>query len=323
MSVLVPVYGVEKYIERCARSLFEQTLDDIEYIFVDDCSPDRSIEILSALIEEYRSRLARESKTSRILRMPVNSGLAAVRRYGIQFCTGEYIIHCDSDDWVETDMYELMYKEAKRIDADMVICGFRMTDGVEVLRENYPAFTDKDALVRSMLTSADSWAVWSRLCKKSLYSDDFIYPRYSMGEDMVMATQLVLRSSRFGVVNKLSYNYFYNRASISNTPDPDKRFRRRLEAVRNLADVLAALDCDGLTDKYSKELLILKYRQKGRAALLAMRKKYSKAWLDIFPEVDSKVWCLPGVSLKDKLKFYMALAAARLNTAFHRDVYGE
>lgn len=318
VSVLVPVYGVEKYIERCARSLFEQTLDDIEYIFVDDCTPDRSIEILSEIIEEYRPRFEREGKTCRILRMPENGGLAAVRRYGIQFCTGEYVIHCDSDDWVETDMYELMYREAKRIDADMVICGFRMTDGENVLREDLPVFTDKDALIRSMLTAADSWVLWTRLCKRTLYADGIIYPQYSMGEDMVLTTQLVLRAERFGIVPKPLYNYRFNTESISNTTDPDKRFRRRLDAVRNVADVLAAFDSYGLSDKYSRELLTLKYRQKGRVVLLAIRKKYSAAWLEIFPEVDSKVWRLPGISLKDRLKFYFALCVARSNTIFCR-----
>lgn len=318
VSVLVPVYGVEKYIERCARSLFEQTLDDIEYIFVDDCTPDRSIEILNAIIEEYRPRFASENKITRIVRMPTNSGQAAVRRQGIQFCTGEYVIHCDSDDWVETDMYELMYREAKRIDADMVICGYRMTDGVNVLREDLPVFTDKDALIRSMLTAANSWVLWTRLCKRSLYADGIIYPQYSMGEDMVLTTQMVLRADRFGIVPKPLYNYRFNTESISNTPDPDKRFRRRLDAVRNVADVLAAFDSYGLSDRYSRELLTLKYRQKGRIVLLAIRKKYSAAWLKIFPEVDSKVWRLPGVSLKDKLKFYFALGVAGINTVFCR-----
>lgn len=62
VSVIIPVYGVEKYIERCAKSLFEQTLDDIEYIFVDDCSPDKSIAILENIIKEYQPRLNKEHK---------------------------------------------------------------------------------------------------------------------------------------------------------------------------------------------------------------------------------------------------------------------
>ena len=81
VSVLVPVYGVEKYIERCARSLFEQTLDDMEFIFVDDCTPDRSVEILKSIIEEYRLRFAEKKYAVRFVKMPTNSGLAAVRRH--------------------------------------------------------------------------------------------------------------------------------------------------------------------------------------------------------------------------------------------------
>ena len=81
VSVLVPVYGVEKFIERCARSLFEQTLNDMEFIFVDDCTPDRSIEILKSVIEEYRLRFAEKKYEVRIERLPTNSGLAAVRKH--------------------------------------------------------------------------------------------------------------------------------------------------------------------------------------------------------------------------------------------------
>lgn len=314
LSVLVPVYGVEKYIERCARSLFEQTLDDIEYIFVDDCTPDRSIEILNAIIEEYRPRFARENKTTRIVRMPTNSGLAAVRRHGIQFCTGEYIIHCDSDDWVETDMYELMYNEAKRIDADMVFCGYRTTDGVNVQQEYYHTHTDKDEILRSMLTMAESWSTCTKICKKSLYMDDIIYPQYAMGEDMVLILQVVLKSNRFGIVNKVLYNYYSNPTSITKTRTADTQFRHRVEATKNAEVVLSAFESYGLADKYSHELLILKFQQKRQAIHLAIHKKYSKAWLSIFPEIDSKVWRLDGISAKEKLKYYIALVVAQFNT---------
>lgn len=314
VSVLVPVYGVEKYIERCARSLFEQTLDDIEYIFVDDCTPDRSIEILNAIIEEYQPRFAKDKKTSRIVRMPVNSGSAAVRRYGIQFCIGEYIIHCDSDDWVEIDMYELMYNEAKKIDADMVICGYRKTDGVNVLHEYYHTYTNKDNLIRSMLTMAESWSVCTKICKKSLYTIDFLYPQYDMGEDMVMTLQLVLRSSIFGVVDKVLYNYCSTPNSITRTRLEDTLFRHRIEATKNVEVVLSVFNSYGLTDKFSNELLTLKYKQKRLAARLAINKKYSKTWLSIFPEIDSKVWRLAGVSTKDKLKYYVALVVSWINS---------
>lgn len=96
VSVIIPVYGVEKYIERCVRSLFEQTLDDIEYIFVDDCCLDRSIEILDNVIKEYPNRRT----DIKIVHHKENKGLAQARQSGIKVATGEYFVHCDSDDWV-------------------------------------------------------------------------------------------------------------------------------------------------------------------------------------------------------------------------------
>ena len=94
VSVIVPVYGVEKYVERCARSLFEQTLDDIEYLFIDDCTPDKSIEILKKVLKDYPQR----NNQVIIHRMESNSGQAAVRKWGMLNSTGDYVIHCDSVD---------------------------------------------------------------------------------------------------------------------------------------------------------------------------------------------------------------------------------
>ena len=104
ISVIVPIYNVSAYIERCARSLWEQTLDDIEYIFINDCTPDNSMEILEKVLKDYPQR---KSQT-RIFKMPTNSRQAAVRRHGIKLAAGEYIIHCDADDWVDTNLYEKM-----------------------------------------------------------------------------------------------------------------------------------------------------------------------------------------------------------------------
>ena len=120
VSVCIPVYGVEKYIEKCARTLFEQTLQDIEYIFVDDCTPDRSIEILQKVLEEYPHR----KNQVKIIRHEINQGVGAARNHAVAACTGEYVIHCDPDDWIELDMYEKMYEKAKESDADMVYCSY-------------------------------------------------------------------------------------------------------------------------------------------------------------------------------------------------------
>ena len=92
VSVIIPIYGVEKYIERCVRSLFEQTLDDIEYLFIDDCSPDGSVRIIMRILDEYPNR----KEQVIIHRMEQNSGQAKVREWGMKNATGDYVIHCDS-----------------------------------------------------------------------------------------------------------------------------------------------------------------------------------------------------------------------------------
>ena len=120
VSIIIAVYNCEKYIEKCVRSLFEQTLDGIEYIFVNDATPDKSIEILKSTIEDYPAR----KYQIKIINLEVNGGVSNARRVGIKKATGEYIIHTDSDDWVEKEMYERLYLIAKETDADIVGCNF-------------------------------------------------------------------------------------------------------------------------------------------------------------------------------------------------------
>ena len=111
VSVCSPVYGVEKYIERCARSLFDQTMkNDIEFIFVDDCTPDRSIEVLEAILSEYPERRSQV----KIVRHSHNKGLTGARNTALKEASGEYIIHCDSDDWVDLEAYKTVLETIKK-----------------------------------------------------------------------------------------------------------------------------------------------------------------------------------------------------------------
>ena len=118
VTVVVPVYNAGLYIERCVRSLFDQTLADIEYVFVDDCSPDNSIAILESLLKEYPER----AKSTKIIRHEKNTGQSGARRDGVLAATGDYIIHCDADDWVDLDMYQSMYEKAEAEGAEAVCC---------------------------------------------------------------------------------------------------------------------------------------------------------------------------------------------------------
>ncbi len=118
VSVCVPVYRVAGYIEACVRSLMEQTLDNVEYIFVDDCSPDNSVELLEATVARYPNR--RDSVT--LLRNAENMGPGLSRKRAAEAATGEFIYFPDSDDWIEPDMLETMYLKAIAENADIVRC---------------------------------------------------------------------------------------------------------------------------------------------------------------------------------------------------------
>lgn len=102
VSILVPIYLVERYIKRCAISLFEQTYNNIEYIFVDDCTPDKSIEILNDIINKYPYR----KQNIKIIHNKVNLGIAAVRNICIKNASGDFVIFVDSDDYLEKDAVE-------------------------------------------------------------------------------------------------------------------------------------------------------------------------------------------------------------------------
>lgn len=207
VSVLIPVYGVEKYIERCARSLFEQTMKEgIEFIFTNDCTKDRSIEILNEVLAEYPNRQSQV----RIINHDTNQGLAVARVTGVKAASGEYVIHCDSDDWVEPNMYELMYAKAKETDADIVGCDFIKVclQINKVIRQNFNLPQDK--LVGEMIRIGriDGY-LWNRLIRRSFYlSGGYIAPpRTTLFEDMAITVPMHMATTRVSYVPHALYYY--------------------------------------------------------------------------------------------------------------------
>lgn len=312
VSVVIPVYGVEAYIERCVRSLFEQTLEDIEYIFIDDCTPDRSISIINQLEEEYHQQLVLQDKSVVVKSMPRNSGSAEARKCGIQFCTGEYIIHCDSDDWMELDMLQKMYEKAKSMDADIVMCGYSETDGINILKRCYNKSDDKNKLIPNLLTLKESCSLWNKLCKRTLYDNQIIFPTLSMGEDMALTMQLVLNAEQIGIVPEVLYNYFYNANSITKDQSESSRHKHWLESAKNAEIVESVFVNKGLEHDFEQEIVYLKFLQKKLAGNLSRKRKYSGEWLRMFHEINMKVFCLPSISISEKLKYGITMLFAKI-----------
>lgn len=306
VSVIIPVYGVEKYIERCARSLFEQTLDDIEYLFIDDCTPDKSVDVLKQVLEEYPQRKVQVT----IHRMEKNSGQAAVRNWGMQHVTGEYYIHCDSDDWIDIDMYRLMYEEAKREKADISICDF-----VEENKNRKKVFkgcnsTEKWKLIGDLCSMQTSWSECNKLVRtRLLHDNEIFYPNGNMGEDMAVIMQLMIKADRIAYVPQQLYHYYINPQSITHELSEDTKNRNYQQLLENVSIVLSAFTKWNLAKKYHKELEIVKWNVRLWLWDLAYMPKYRKVWKETFPELFPSFLMNPYVSIEIRLKFFLTYIA--------------
>lgn len=184
VSIIIPIYGVELFIERCAMSLMEQTLQDVEFIFVDDCTPDKSMDVLQNVLNKYPER----GHQIHILRHKKNKGLPAARNTGLSVAQGEYVFHCDSDDFLEPTILEKMYHTAKEEDADFVWCDWFLSYENKERVMRMPQYETVQDALQSMLAGGMKYNVWNKLMKRSLYTENNISfsTGHSMGEDMTM-----------------------------------------------------------------------------------------------------------------------------------------
>lgn len=306
VSVIIPVYGVEKNIERCARSLFEQTLDDIEYLFIDDCTPDRSIEVLIKVLEDYPTR----KEQVIIHRMEQNSGQAAVRKWGMQNATGGFVIHCDSDDWVEHDMYRQMYEQALLNKVDVVVCDFCISDGYKMNKNRKACHSvNLDTFIENNLYQIDSWSLCNKLFKRSLYcNDNIIYPTGAMGEDMLVCIQLLLNSNGVAYVNEPFYYYYTNPSSISKSKTIESIVYSFEQAKQNTDLMLSIFEKRGLQKRYKYGLNYVQFTVlRLILPILKNDKKYYDVWLTTYKGM-LKVFILnPGAGLKDKIRMVLAV----------------
>lgn len=295
VSVIVPVFGVERYIERCARSLFEQTLDDIEYIFIDDCTPDSSIEILKTILKEYPNRIPQ----TQIERMSKNSGQAAVRKQGIHLAKGDFIIHCDSDDWVESEMYEKMYETAIRDKSDLVVCDFQNTDGYYTKGlDSKVDIIEPKMLMRSMLYRKVSWSLCNKLIKSTIYAKGINFPHNNMGEDMVLVLQLTYYCQKISYINKAYYNYFSNPKSISREQGIEKRISRFQQGISNTTIIEDHLNQIPEHKYFKKALNVTKYQKK--CFLDLDSKECRQLWRKTYPFVEIKILIDKNISIAFK-----------------------
>lgn len=211
VSVIVPIYGVEKYIEKCARSLFKQTMrDGIEFVFVNDCTKDRSMEILQSVLKEFPDRHSQV----KIISHTENQGLAEARVTGLKGAAGEYVIHCDSDDWISPEMYEKLYNEAIKTNADIVGCDtvHVYPDKLVMRKENF-ALPQTDLVSELIMDREVGAYLWNRLIRREFYLKGGF--RAKKGTTLLedMAVTVPLHSSTNKVAYVTQNLYYYRRTN--------------------------------------------------------------------------------------------------------------
>lgn len=290
VSFAVAVYNVSKFIEECVRSLFEQTMDDIEVIIVDDCTPDESIDIVNSVLEEYPNRKSQV----RIIHHEQNLGIAATKNEGILSATGEYVIIIDGDDYVDRRMAELMYAKAIEVDADMVIADFYrvyekgmtrdtlVPDGVKGDGENVRMdFINRRVPPFHVV----------KLIRRSLYDiNGVVWPEASLGEDTVYDVVTVYYSRSIAHVAEPLYFYRYNTSSISNgIKSEEKCMRNYNDFKRNFTVAWDFLKREGVSEKYKRGAVINKIRTKNRLLDVTNKWKYRKLWWSTYSEINKVI----------------------------------
>lgn len=298
VSVIIPVYNAEKYIERYARSLFEQTLDSIEYIFVNDCTPDHSMEVLQRVVAEYPQR--KDHVT--IINHASNTGQSGARKDGMHVASGEYIIHCDADDWVDLDMYEDMYRKAQEDGVEAVCCDIVLEHGDYSRILSCDNRHEDHELMYGCIApiSVEYFSMCNRLVSRKVFERHTIHPfeGVNMWDDVGLSIQVRYHVRDTSVINKAYYHYNrINQVSTTKRPLLD-RIREQKLCVNCIEDFFRR---EQAWDKYRYFVSYLKIHTKEE-----LFSYDAELWIQTFKESRADLWKLRRhYKLKRLFRYYV------------------
>lgn len=300
VSVIVPIYNVSRFIERCTDSLMKQTLDEVEYIFVNDASPDNSMMLLRNVLKRYPNRASQ----IKIVEHELNKGLPAARNTGLAVATGEYIFHCDSDDFVEHDMLEMLYDAAKEKETDFVWCDWFLSYDNNERYMKQPSFDTPLGALKAMLDGTMKYNVWNKLVKRNLYvENDILFPSgHSMGEDMTMI-RLAACAQKVAYVDDALYHYV---RSNSEAMTQSYSERHLADVHYNVDETMAFLATKGLDTE--KEMAFFKLNVKLPFLVTDSWESYRR-WNEWYPEAN--VYISVNRNMPWRTRFLQQMAAKK------------
>ena len=233
ISLIVPIYGVEKYIAKFAESALDQTYQDLQFIFVNDGTKDRSMEILRDLIANRYAHLQ-----SRIVIIDKeNGGLPSARKAGLDVAEGEYVLFADSDDWMETDAVEKVMAKAYATGADIVYFDLVKEYGnrTSYKREREYTGATKDDFIVNMFNYKSFGYTVTKCFKRRLYTENVIYfPKLGMHEDIYLMSQIIFHAKSLVHIPEALYHYRKDNPDSFCAQD---RLKRHVSSTTNLLDL--------------------------------------------------------------------------------------
>ena len=233
ISLIVPVYGVEKYIAEFARSVFSQSYPHVQFIFINDGTKDNSMDVLNKVVDsefpDIRDKVVIVDKK--------NAGLPAARKTGLEYVTGDYVYHVDPDDWISPGSFEAIASKAAETDADIIFFNYvKEYESRTSVKKEYPyRISEKQTYIRNMYNHKAYGTLCNKCVKRSLYTQSEIFhPRYSYAEDCYLSVQLVARASSIAYLDMDVYHY---RKNNPHSITRQGRKRRKEEYAMNFLDL--------------------------------------------------------------------------------------
>ena len=301
VSILVPFYKVEKYVGRCVESLFTQTYKNIEYVFVNDCTPDGSMEVINGMIEKYG--VASQCK---MIVHEQNKGISASRNDCLDNMTGDYFLFIDSDDYIDQDMVELLVEAAVRENADISGCGY-IEEYADHSVEHPQKYTNNhDEMMRAITLLTIKGVMWKLLVRSTIVTEHrdevrFI-PDRNMVDDYLFCCQIFYYAQRFAGVDRCMYHWIqYNPNNYTHTTI--FAVESQAAAIRKVEEFYRE---KGVYEVVKDELLKRKFISK-LPLLLDKECLDVKRWRKLFPE-SNDAWKKIDFPKGNQLLFGIALS---------------
>lgn len=278
ISIIIPIYNTETYLETCLQAAFEQTYSRLEFVFVNDCTPDQSM----SLLDQVMGRYPHLKDSIKIVHHPTNQGLIRTRCTGAQAASGDYLLFIDSDDYLEKDAAAVLAQRAVETEADLIVFDFWIQFKHKAYPHPHRIGPDAQSYIRSMIRRECSPTMYSKLIRRTLYLEiipELLQLKIQFGEDVYASVLLASGTQHITQVNRCLYHYVqYNYGSICHNTGAHTLVEAA-KFVQTIGDYFHRFG----THTYDNDLQV--YKLKVKLDILLVRKSIQlKGIQEAFPE---------------------------------------